>query len=216
MVGVSSGPEPPAGDRGLTGTRGTDPRLVVSGTGYQASYSGGPVHPPTQVRLLGVALRLLKASEDNFDDLFRELQMADIAAVRGAAGLDGAIGTHRDAAQAALRRLVQLAETTRPRLTDLRVQARQAIWEASRRGDRLVDLDLRVDSGIPVVFSLVEELVLGAWAASRHGYLLTEPPGSEVVAWRQWARKEIVAQIAGGPATTCPFPIAIEESPSAK
>ncbi len=216
MVGVPSGPEPPAGDGELTDPRVTDPGVALSGTGFQARYSGGPVDPPTQVRLLGVALRLLKASEDNFDDLFRELQMADIAAVRSAAGPDGAIGTRRDAAQAALRRLVQLAETTRPRLTDLRVQARRAIWEASRRGDGLVDLDLRVDSGIPVVFSRVEELVLGASAAARRGYLLTEPPGSEVVAWRQWARTEILGQIAGGTATVCPFPIAVDEGPSAE
>jgi hypothetical protein len=157
-------------------------------------------------------LRLLKASEDNLDDLLRELKMAAIAAVHGttpgASTSDGPAGARRDAARDELARLAQLAEIVRVRLGGLRVQVREGIWEASRRGDGVVDLDLQVDPGTPAAFQVLEEFLAGAGAAARCGYLLTEPPGGEVVAFRLWALEEIADQIAGEPATSCPFPVA--------
>ena len=168
------------------------------------------------VQLLGAPLLLLKASEDNLDDLFRELQMADIAAVGSAGAGDGPLGPDRDMAEPTLAKLVPLGEMVRKRLADLRVQARRAIWEAARRGDGVVNIDLDVDSRTPAAFAALEELVTDAAAAARNGYLLTEPPTGDVVAFRLWARQQIVGQIAGEPATTCPFPVVAEQTPSAK
>ena len=44
------------------------------------------VYPVRPVRLVAAPLRLIKASEDHFDDLARELQMANLAAMAGADG----------------------------------------------------------------------------------------------------------------------------------
>ena len=211
MVGAPSGPEPSAANDGWA-----EPAGEIGGAVPAASYGAGPVYPSRSVRLVSVPLRLLKASEQNLDDLFRELQMADIAAVSSSGVTDGPIGAHRDTAEATLAKLVPLADIVKTGLAELRVQARRAIWEAARRGDGVVNLDLYVDPRTPPVFEVLDELVTGAAAAARSGYLLTEPPNTEVVAFRLWARDEIVGQIAGEPATSCPFPVAVDEAPSAK
>ena len=44
------------------------------------------VYPVRPVRLIAAPLRLIKASEDHFDDLARELQMASLAAMAGGDG----------------------------------------------------------------------------------------------------------------------------------
>ncbi|HTV10530.1 MAG TPA: GAF domain-containing protein [Acidimicrobiales bacterium] len=180
----------------------------------KAPNAGLPEPAMRTVRLIALPVRLLKASEDHFDDLFRELQMASLAVPpkdgqrRGVpATVSGATGG-TGLPQAAAARLVPLAETVRSRFSPLRSPLRQAIWEAVHRGDRLVDVDLLVDAGLASTFALADQLVSESAQAASGGELLTEPPPAEVLAWRRWLRKEIYDQIAGRPPQACPFPVA--------
>jgi GAF domain-containing protein/anti-sigma regulatory factor (Ser/Thr protein kinase) len=157
---------------------------------------GPTLHMARPVRVVAAPLRLLKESEDHFDDLFRELQMAALASSPAHPG-----------SEFLLDRVVPVAEVVRSRLARLREPVRRSIWEAVRRGDRLVDLNLVADAGTPEVFELSDQLLESAAKAVRRGLLLTEPPGREVVAWRRWLRREIEDQIAGRPPTACPFPV---------
>jgi anti-sigma regulatory factor (Ser/Thr protein kinase) len=185
-----------------------------------SSYGERSPHPVRPVHLIALPLRLLKGSEDHFDDLFRELQMARLAAapddVWGPAGSPIADGTPfpttepgwSETAELSPADLAPMADDIKARIARLREPVRRAIWEAARRGDRLVDLDLLADTGLPAVFDMAGALLAQAARASRRGLLLTEPPGPEVVAWRKWLRQELVGQIAGKPPRACPFPVA--------
>jgi GAF domain-containing protein len=155
-------------------------------------------HVMRPVRIVAAPLRLVRESEDHFDDLFRELQMASL----GGPG-DGA----RPDARQVVARLAPLAEHVKGRLAPMREPVRRAIWEAVRRGDRLIDLNLLADAGMPSVFAMFSELLTESARGARRGFLLTEPPGREVVAWRQWLRNEMESQIAGRPPRACPFPV---------
>jgi GAF domain-containing protein len=155
-------------------------------------------HVMRPVRVVAAPLRLVRESEDHFDDLFRELQMASL----GGQG-DGA----RPDARQVVARLAPLAEHVKGRLAPMREPVRRAIWEAVRRGDRLIDLNLLADAGMPSVFEMFAELLTESALAARRGFLLTEPPSGEVVAWRQWLRNEMESQIAGRPPRACPFPV---------
>ena len=73
------------------------------------------------VRIVAAPLRLVRESEDHFDDLFRELQMASL----GGPG-DGA----RPDARQVVARLAPLAEHVKGRLAPMREPVRRAIWEA--------------------------------------------------------------------------------------
>jgi hypothetical protein len=184
---------------------------AVAGGALAARGAVAPVYPLAPVRITRAPLRLLKASEDNLDDLLRELKMADIAAFRSAGASGRPAPGSDDGAQGTLASLVQLADVVRARLADLRLQVRQAIGEATRRGDGAVDLDLRLDPGTPAVFEVLEDFLAAAAAAAQRGYLLTEPPGREVAEFRLWALEEIGDQIAGEPESSCPFPVAFDE-----
>jgi GAF domain/Histidine kinase-like ATPase domain len=197
------------------------------------------------VRLIAVPLRLLKASEDHFDDLLRELQMANLAApggpgwapqvqvprpsaevggpTGGQAGPDGQVGpegqvrlgppagdraqAQAEAGRSAVVALAPMAEHLKMRLARMREPARRAIWEAARRGDRLVDLNLLADAGIPRALETMEHLLSRSAMAARRGYLLTEPPAPETVSWRRWLRRELEVQIGGKAPRACPFPV---------
>ena len=155
-------------------------------------------HVMRPVRVIAAPLRLVRESEDHFDDLFRELQMASL----GGQG-DGA----RAGARQVVARLAPLAEHVKDRLAPMREPVRRAIWEAVRRGDRLIDLNLLADAAMPSVFEMFAELLTESAVGARRGFLLTEPPSREVVAWRQWLRNEMENQIAGRPPRACPFPV---------
>jgi hypothetical protein len=196
------------------------------------TFSERSSYPLRPVRLIAVPVRLLKASEDHFDDLFRELQMAELASASRRAGPARAAGRAPSARKAAPApsagraelasaspvevgsRLRWLAETVRPRVARMREPVRRALWEAAHRGDRLVDLNILADAGTPSVFDMSEELLSLAAKSARLGLLLTEPPPPEVVSWRRWLRAEIEAQIKGRPPRACPFPSwPVEEMP---
>jgi hypothetical protein len=185
------------------GTRASRP------LGWQQTYADRPVHLLRPVRLIALPLRLVKGSEDHFDDLFRELQMTRLAAAAPtrAPGTDGALDA-ADAGEQVAVQLAPLAENVKSALARLREPVRRAIWEATRRGDRLVDLDVLADTATPGVLQMSEELLSRSAQAAREGLLLTEPPTREVVAWRRWLRAEMEAQIAGRPPRACPFPVA--------
>ena len=164
------------------------------------------VYPVRPVRLIAAPLRLMKASEDHFDDLARELQMAELAALAGSGTTSGGLATKEGGLVVA--QLSPLAEHVKTRLARMREPVRRAMWEAARRGDRLIDLNLLADAGLPAVFEIFDELLRRSAQAAERGLLLTEPPGAEVVAWRRWLRQELEAQIAGKPPRACPFPVA--------
>lgn len=166
-----------------------------------AAPSGFSLRP---VRLIAVPLRLLKASEDHFDDLFRELQMANLA---GPSPVPSPAAVPAGGGRATVATLAPLAESVKSRLARMREPVRRALWDAARKGDRLLDLNLLADAGVPGVFEMVEQLLARAGAAARRGLLLTEPPSPEVGEWRRWVRKELELQIAGKPPRACPFPV---------
>jgi GAF domain-containing protein len=167
------------------------------------------------VRLIATPLRLVKGSEDHFDDLFRELQMAGLAAPPSEPALSSAgtgtgplVGGEDGDGHRLVRDLAPVAADIQSRYALLREPVKRAIWDAARRGDRLIDVDLLADSGLPSVFQMTEELLSQSAKAARLGLLLTEPPGPEVVAWRRWLRREMEDQIAGKAPRACPFPVA--------
>jgi len=172
--------------------------VEVAAQGAGRSFADRYVHVMRPVRVVAAPLRLVKESEDHFDDLFRELQMASLGGPGGAA---------RPEARQVVARLAPLAEHVKGRLAPMREPVRRAIWEAARRGDRLIDLNLLADAGMPSVFEMFAELLAESALGARRGFLLTEPPGGEVVAWRQWLRKEMESQITGRPPRACPFPV---------
>lgn len=153
-----------------------------------------PVRP---VRLIAAPVRLIRESEDHFDDLFRELQMAHLATVPLGAAAS----------------LAYTAEQVRGRLARMRDPLRRALWEALRRGDRLLDINLLADTGMPAVFEMTERLLVEASVGARKGWLLTEGPGREVNQWRRWLRGEFERQIAGKAPRACPFPVSSPLSP---
>lgn len=180
-------------------------RVVV---GQRASVghdsAGGAPHA---VCLLSVPLRLLKASEDHFDDLFRELQMATMARRNPLMRAFGEAGSGWKAAPFAVEHLAALGEEVKTHLGRFREPARRAIWEASQRGYALVDLCVDVDAGAFAVLGACQRLLLDAARAARAGHLLTEPPGREVYAWLRWVRQEMAGQAAGRAPRPCPFPV---------
>jgi GAF domain-containing protein/anti-sigma regulatory factor (Ser/Thr protein kinase) len=172
----------------------------ADGQGVDRGSSERHAHVMRPVRVVAAPLRLVRESEDHFDDLFRELQMAS---------LGGPGDSARPAARQVVARLAPLADHVKSRLAPMREPVRREIWEAVRRGDRLIDLNLLADAGMPSVFEMFAELLTESALGARRGFLLTEPPGREVVAWRQWLRNEMESQIAGRPPRACPFPVSV-------
>jgi len=172
--------------------------VEADGQGAARGLSERQAHVMRPVRVVAAPLRLVRESEDHFDDLFRELQMASLGGPGDAARPD---------ARQVVARLAPLAEHVKGRLAPMREPVRRAIWEAVRRGDRLIDLNLLADAGMPSVFEMLAELLTESALGARRGFLLTEPPSREVVAWRQWLRNEMENQIAGRPPRACPFPV---------
>lgn len=183
------------------------------GTGFgRAKFDALPAGTLQPVYLLGVPLRLLKASEDHFDDLFRELQLANLAqrgtlgTVSGPPDVGLAGATRPPPAGCQVQRLAALSEEVKSYLAEFREPARRAIREAAQSGARLVDIDVVVDSAVLGAFRRCEHFLLGAARAARAGYLLTEPPGREVEAWRKWVTRELADQMEGKAPRPCPFP----------
>jgi GAF domain-containing protein len=172
--------------------------VEADGQGAGRGLSERQAHVMRPVRVVAAPLRLVRESEDHFDDLFRELQMASLGGPGDAARPD---------ARQVVARLAPLAEHVKGRLAPMREPVRRAIWEAVRRGDHLIDLDLLADAGMPSVLEMFAELLAESALGARRGFLLTEPPSREVVAWRQWLRNEMENQIAGRPPRACPFPV---------
>jgi anti-sigma regulatory factor (Ser/Thr protein kinase) len=192
----------PGGGKVVWAELGTEPGAEGAAADRSPDRVVCPVRP---VRLIAAPLRLIKASEDHFDDLARELQMANLAAMAG----DDSPGGRPAAREGRLvvSELSPLAEYVKSRMARMREPLRRAMWEAARRGDRLVDLDLLADAGIPAVFEVFGTLLQKSEEAAERGFLLTGPPGPEVVAWRRWLRQELEDQIAGKPPRACPFPV---------
>lgn len=193
----------PGGGKVVWAELGTEESVEDAAAGPLSDRAVYPVRP---VRLIAAPLRLIKASEDHFDDLARELQMAHLAALAGSDSSSGGLATREG--RLVVGQLSPLAEHVKSRLARMREPLRPAIWDAARRGDRLIDLNLLADAGMPAVFEVFDELLRRSAQAAERGLLLTEPPGAEVVDWRRWLRQELEAQIAGKPPRACPFPVA--------
>jgi anti-sigma regulatory factor (Ser/Thr protein kinase) len=151
---------------------------------------GRTAHGLQPICLAAVPLRLLRASEEHLEDLFRELQVA----------------TTGTGVPASIARLAARAEGVKERLAPVREPARRALWEASQRGQSVVDLDVVADSGLPEALKLCSKFLASAKWAARAGHLLTEPPEPEVDAWRNWLKLEVESQFSGRPHRVCPFP----------
>ena len=65
--------------------------------------------------------------------------------------------------------LAPLAEHVKSRLARMREPLRRAIWEAARRGDRLIDLNLLADTGMPEVFEAFATLLQKSEDAAERG-----------------------------------------------
>jgi len=158
------------------------------------------------MHLLAVPLRLLKASEDHFDDLFRELQMATLPSTGPPEGPEGTAEPLVAPAAGGLGQLAGLGEEVKRRLRNFREPARRAVGEATKSGASLVDFDVVVDPPLLAAFGTCERLLLGAARAARAGHLLTEPAAREVGAWRKWVTDELAGQMEGRSPRVCPFP----------
>ncbi|MGO9658908.1 MAG: GAF domain-containing protein [Acidimicrobiales bacterium] len=193
----------PGGGKVVWAELGTEAGAEEGSSGRSSDRVVYPVRP---VRLIAAPLRLIKASEDHFDDLARELQMAHLAAPTGSDRSSSGLATGEG--RLAVNELSPLAEHVKSRLARMREPLRRALWQAARQGDRLIDLNLLADAGMPGVFEVFDVLMQKSDEAAERGFLLTEPPSAEVVAWRRWLRQELEAQIAGKPPRACPFPVA--------
>jgi len=177
---------------------------VVAGEVPDGSFSERPPHPLRPARLIAAPLRLLKASEDQLDDLFRELQMAHLARETPSGPEPRPGGGAPDLVDDVL---FPLAQAVKMRVARMREPLRRAIWDAVHRGDRLVDLSLLADEGVQEAFDAAQRLLSEAALAARKGLLLTGPPTAEVVEWRRWLRREIEDQVRGMVPRACPFPV---------
>jgi hypothetical protein len=195
----------------MTAGQGT-PRGRDDGFGRAQLRGVVPVGTLQPVCLVAVPLRLLKASEDHFDDLFRELQMTMLGRREP---LASPVGTERSGRRGSppaartggqVQHLAALGAEVKAYLGGFREPARRAIWEASQTGARLVDIEVVVDAAMLAAFRRCERLLVGAAKAARAGHLLTEPPGSEVEAWRKWVTHELAGQMEGKAPRPCPFP----------
>ena len=147
-----------------------------------------PVSAPGSfsVWLRGIPVRLILASSANLDDMIREFlvraddrQLADLGATGQA--------------------LVAASARTRD---PFRVAARDAI----ARGQRLIDVATVVGPDTPAVLDGLQALIDQLLELARSGKLLAVAPDPEVIAFRTWWRSELLAQLSGQPASTCPFP----------
>ena len=84
------------------------------------------------MRVIAAPLRLIKASEDHFDDLARELQMANLAAMAADHSVEG--GPAAREGRMVVSELSPLAEYVKSRMARMREPLRRAMWEAARRG----------------------------------------------------------------------------------
>lgn len=161
------------------------------GTGRPASAGNAAPPPPggagTPVRLKAVPVRLVLLSAANLDDLVRELQTTDFDAPDASelAALGG-----------------RLVHETLGQREPLRFAARAALQEQVRR----VDVDLEVPPAKVAVLRRFVALTEEVERFCRSGVLLSEPPTSEITAFRHWYVDELDRQVSGDPATPCPFP----------
>jgi GAF domain-containing protein len=193
----------PAGGKVVWAELGTAEAEEV---GAGSVFSERPPYAVRPVRLIGVPVRLLKGSEDHFDDLFRELQMVGLAVPARGPGPSGG-GAKGAPAGPVTAELVGLAEQVKSRLARVREPAKRVLRDAARRGERLMDLTLLADAGVPAALEMLEQLLKRSGEAARAGFLLTEPPAAEIVVWRRWLRRELEGQIDGKPPRACPFPV---------
>jgi len=139
------------------------------------------------VQLLDVPVRLILLSAANMDELVRELQTTDF---EDAAPIELALlGEH-------------LARATAAHREPLRAAARAAM----ERRQETVDLALVVAPPQVEVLRRFLDLTGQVERYCREGTLISGAPTSEVTAFRGWYIDEIAGQLAGRPASPCPFP----------
>ncbi|MHB1533776.1 MAG: ATP-binding protein [Acidimicrobiales bacterium] len=162
-VWAQIGPGTPTGDSParISGEQGQGERVAGSGPG--ASGASRPL------QLIAVPVRLMVASDRNFDDLLRELQVV-------------ALDTRAPEPSISL---AELAADVIDQLGSLERQGRQAVREAIERGDRLVDLNLYANDLVPAGFSRLSLLLRMVAQEVQAGRLLTGAPADEVVAFRR-------------------------------
>ena len=139
-----------------------------------------------RVRLRGVPVRLVLLSATNMDDLIREMQTT--AFESQAASELATLGE-------------QLVQQTAPQREPLRVAARTALRQRSRR----IDVELEVPPSQIDVLRRFVSLTDQVMRYCQDGVLLSEPPGEELTAFRSWYVDELDRQVRGEPPRRCPF-----------
>jgi len=150
--------------------------------------------PGVPVRLVAVPVRLALASDNNLDDVIRELQVLTLAG---------------DAiAHAVPAPLIRLIDEILERHAGLRLTGRDAARRAAGAGARLFAFTASVTSEVvPDLWHLMSVLDQVA-GFCRAGALLNLAPTEEVRAYRRWWASEIERQVKGSTPTPCPFPVA--------
>lgn len=140
-----------------------------------------------RVRLRGVPVRLVLLSASNMDDLVREMQTTPFESDR--ASELAVLGE-------------QLVQQTAAQREPLRVAARTALRQRSRR----IDVELDVPPAQVEVLRRFVSLTDQVLRFCQTGVLLSEPPGEELTSFRSWYVDELDRQVRGDPPRRCPFP----------
>lgn len=144
-------------------------------------------------QLVAVPVRLLVESDRQFDDLLRELQVL--------------VMPGNPAVDPPLVELARRANQLSDHVGSLRESGRTQSREAVARGDRLMDLTVIAPPDAMDALEAVDVVLTEAAHAARDGRLLTLPPSREIIAFRQWYRDEVTAQLSGRPPRPCPLPV---------
>ena len=137
------------------------------------------LHP---VHLVGLPLDVMQRSAEHSDELLREF-----ALIRGVGG------DHVPA------RLLALIEELRGRFGAFSAGPRQAMQEATERGEPAIDLRYEVPADVGASASRLRALLDEADEFCRAGDLLTLATSRELLAFRRWFLDEFELQIDGHP-----------------
>ncbi len=188
---------------GIAATDGGKTVWVEIGTGAAHAAGTAPQERPARsgmayvpgvpVRLVAVPVRLALASDNNLDDVIRELQVLSLA--------DEAI------AHSVPTPLIGLIDEILERHAGLRLTGREGARRAAAAGARLFDFSASVGREVvPDLWHLMSVLDQVA-GFCRAGALLNLAPTEEVRAYRRWWASEIERQVKGSTPTPCPFPV---------
>lgn len=141
------------------------------------------------VRLLRFPLRAYARATEHYEDLFREFALMAASA-----------SEHRHAVPGRLTALIE----TLGRRYPLQAEAVEERAAALARGDLEGDFEITVPRSGAEASAILDEMLDEADDYCRAGELLTLAAPVQVVEFRRWYLQEVIAQVAGRPATPWP------------